>query len=75
MARGGHGHPKVSHGPIMTYPSTPCGRATPETTLRPLQGWPARKTGGLLPSSIPLDTQSCTPMHVTEQKTRDDMGT
>jgi hypothetical protein len=28
MARGGHGHPKVSLGPAMTDPSTPCGQAT-----------------------------------------------
>jgi hypothetical protein len=32
MARGGHGLLKVSSGPAMPYPSTPCGRATPETS-------------------------------------------
>jgi hypothetical protein len=34
MARGGHGLPKVSLGPAMSYLSTPCGRATPETVLQ-----------------------------------------
>jgi hypothetical protein len=34
MARVGHALPKVSLGPTVPYPSTPCGRATPETTLR-----------------------------------------
>jgi hypothetical protein len=29
MARDGHGFPKVSLGPNMPYPSTPCGWATP----------------------------------------------
>jgi hypothetical protein len=40
VARGGYGLPKVSPGPAMFYPSTPCRRATPE---RPLWqgGWPA----------------------------------
>jgi hypothetical protein len=33
MARGDHGLPKVSLGPAMPNPSTPCERATPETTL------------------------------------------
>jgi hypothetical protein len=37
LARGCHGLPKVSLGPAMSYPSTPCRRATPETTLRPFQ--------------------------------------
>jgi hypothetical protein len=31
IARGGHGFPKASLGPDMPDPSTPCGRATPET--------------------------------------------
>jgi hypothetical protein len=33
--RGGHGLPKVSLGPAMPTPSTPCGRDTPETAA----GW------------------------------------
>jgi hypothetical protein len=41
MARGSHGIPKVSLGPALLDPSTPCGRATPETALQPFQGWPA----------------------------------
>jgi hypothetical protein len=49
MARGGHGLPKVSLGPAMPYPSTPYGRATPETALQQ-------------PSSTPLDTPRHTPM-------------
>jgi hypothetical protein len=36
-ARGGYGLPKVSLGPTMPNPSTPCGRATPETALQPFQ--------------------------------------
>jgi len=61
MARGGQGLPKVSHGLTMPNLSTPCGRATPEIALRLFQGWPARKAGGLRPSSTPLDTSRCTP--------------
>jgi hypothetical protein len=34
-ATGGHGLPIVSPGPAIPYPSTPCGRATPETALWP----------------------------------------
>jgi hypothetical protein len=45
MARSGHGLLKVSPMPTMPYPSTPCGRATPETPVLGvtcLQGrWPA----------------------------------
>jgi hypothetical protein len=33
MTRSGHGFPKVSPGPAMPYPSTPCRRATFEATL------------------------------------------
>jgi hypothetical protein len=33
MTRGGHGLPKVFPGPVMAYPSTPCGRANPETVV------------------------------------------
>jgi hypothetical protein len=47
MARDGHGLPIVSLGPAMPYPSTPYGRATPETASRLFHGWQ---------SSTPLDT-------------------
>jgi hypothetical protein len=56
MARGIHGVPKVSPGPAMLDPSTPCERATPETALRLFLGWPARRPGNMRPSSTPLDT-------------------
>jgi hypothetical protein len=56
--RGIHGLPKVSPGPAMPNPYTPCGRTTPETALRPFRGWPAHRAGGLRPSSSPLDTPS-----------------
>jgi hypothetical protein len=61
MARGGHGLPKVSLGPVMPDPSTPCGRPTPETALQQFLGWPTRKAGGLQPSSTPSDTSCRTP--------------
>jgi hypothetical protein len=48
-----------------TCPS-PCGRTTPEMALRPFQGWPARRAGGLWPSSTPLDT----PRHMPLFKSR-----
>jgi hypothetical protein len=48
MARGGHGLPKVSLGPAMPYPSTPCGRAT-------------CRAGSLQPSSTPLDNGQSPP--------------
>jgi hypothetical protein len=38
MGRGGHGFPKVLLGPTMPDPSMPCGRASPETALRPFWG-------------------------------------
>jgi hypothetical protein len=41
---------KVSPGPAMPDPSTPCGQAAPK------MGWPACRAGGLQPSSTPLDT-------------------
>jgi hypothetical protein len=56
MAKGIHGLPKVSPGPAMLDPSTPCGRPTPEMALMPFRGWPAGKRGGLRPSSTPLET-------------------
>jgi hypothetical protein len=37
-AMGGHGIFKVSVGPAMPYPSTPCWRATTETALWLFQG-------------------------------------
>jgi hypothetical protein len=39
VARGGNGLPKVSLGLAMPYPSMPYRWATPETALRPFQGW------------------------------------
>jgi hypothetical protein len=56
--RGIHGLPKVSPGPAMPNPYTPCGRVTPQTALRPFWGWPALRAGGLGLSSPPLDTPS-----------------
>jgi hypothetical protein len=53
MARGGHALPKVSPGPVMPNPSTPCGWVT---------GWPGRRAGGLRPSATLLDTPRRTPM-------------
>jgi hypothetical protein len=69
MARGGYGLPKVSPGPAMLDPSTPCGQATPERALQPFQGWPARRAGGLRLSSTLLDTARRTAM-VGSQLTR-----
>jgi hypothetical protein len=51
-----HGLPKVSPGPAMPDPATPCKRATPETALRPFQGWPIHKAVNLRPSSTLLDS-------------------
>jgi hypothetical protein len=42
MTRGIHGLPKVSPGPSIPDPSTPCG---------PFRGWSAHSAGGLRPSS------------------------
>jgi len=39
MARGGHGHPKVSPMPAMPYSSMPCVWATPEMAIQLFQGW------------------------------------
>jgi hypothetical protein len=55
-----HGLPKVSYGPAMPNPYTPCGRATPQMALRLFGGWPAHRAGGLRLSSSPLDTPSRT---------------
>jgi hypothetical protein len=62
QARGGHGLPKVSPGLAMPYPSTPCRQATPETALRPFQGWPSCRVGDLRPSFTLLDTSYQPPM-------------
>jgi hypothetical protein len=51
MARGGHGLPKELLGPAMPYPCTLCHWATPETAFWEFQRWPARRVGGLRPSS------------------------
>jgi hypothetical protein len=64
MARGGHGLPKVLPGTALPDTSTPCGQATPETTLRLFLGWLTRKAGSLRPSSTPLDTPRRTPMEM-----------
>jgi hypothetical protein len=58
--RGIHGRTKVSCGPAKPDPYTPCGWATPQTALRLFGGWPARRAGGLRPSSSTLDTPSRT---------------
>jgi hypothetical protein len=50
MARGGHRLPKISPGPAMPNPPTPCGQAIPKT----FQGWPARR-GGLPTGWVPSD--------------------
>jgi hypothetical protein len=47
---------KVSSGLAMSYPSMPCGWATPETALRPFQEWRACRAGNLRPSSTLSDT-------------------
>jgi hypothetical protein len=59
MARGGHGLPKVSPGPAMLYPSTPCGWVTPYSRFRggPPTGWVA--CGHLLPPWIPHAVRQC----------------
>jgi hypothetical protein len=56
MGRGIHDLLKVSPGPAMPNPSTPCRWATPKTALRSFWGWLVRRAGGLRPSSTPLDT-------------------
>jgi hypothetical protein len=55
MAWGGHELPKVSLGPAMPDPSTPCRRATPEAALWPFQGCSARSACSLRPSCALLD--------------------
>jgi hypothetical protein len=62
MRRGGHGLPKVSPGPALPYPATPCELATPKTALWPFLRWPSHRVGGLRPSFALLDTPRRTPM-------------
>jgi hypothetical protein len=69
MARGGHGLPKSSPGLVMPNPSTPCGRATPETASWPLQGWPTHRVGSLRTSFALLDTSRRAPMNSMAAKT------
>jgi hypothetical protein len=59
MARGGHGLPKVSPGPAMPDPFTPCGRATP---------------GGPLPFSTRADTPRRTPTDLRAAERAVDVG-
>jgi hypothetical protein len=61
MSRGGHGLPKVSSGLAMSYPSTPCGWATPESSS-------ARRAAGMRSSFTPLDTPRCTPMRLCDSQ-------
>jgi hypothetical protein len=42
----------VAMDSLKFHPSPPC--PTPETALPPFQGWPARRAGGLQPSSTPF---------------------
>jgi hypothetical protein len=48
----------------MPNPFTLCGRTTPETALRSFLGWPARRVGGLRPSSTLSDTPRCAHMYI-----------
>jgi hypothetical protein len=61
-AGGRRGLTKVSPGLTKPCLSTNCGRSTPETALWGGH-WPARRTGHLRSSSIPLDTPRHAPMH------------
>jgi hypothetical protein len=54
--------PKVSPGPAMPDPSTPCRRSIPETASRLFLGWPIHRAGGLQSSSSFLDTPCRTPL-------------
>jgi hypothetical protein len=67
-ASGGHGLPKESLSHAIPYLSTPCRRATSETTLWPFQGWPARGTVNLRHSSTLLDTPNHTPMALSARR-------
>jgi hypothetical protein len=61
MARGSHELPKVSLGPTMPNRSTTYGRATPETALRPFQGW--LTCGRFLPFWTPHVVRLCKNVH------------
>jgi hypothetical protein len=63
MARGSHELPKVSLGPALPYPSSPCGRS-PENGLMAVSGVATHRVGGLWQSATPLDTQPLTPLRV-----------
>jgi hypothetical protein len=67
MARGGRGLPKVSVGPAMPDPSTPCRRATSETALWPFQELLTCRAGGQRPSPTPMDTPGRTPKDVVHE--------
>jgi hypothetical protein len=72
MARGGQGLPKVSLGPAMPNPYTPCGWATPEMAIRPFWGWPARMAGVLwIPNTVQAcDQVSCSESHCPQSNLR-----
>jgi hypothetical protein len=57
VARGGHGPPKVSRGPAIPCPSTPCGRVTPQNGFVAVSGWTA--CGCLLPVWTPHAIRLC----------------
>jgi hypothetical protein len=65
-----NGLPRISTGSAMPYPSTPCRRATPETTVRRSQGRPICRLGSLRAAS------SCTlfdtPRHAHVHKKMND---
>jgi hypothetical protein len=62
VAWGGHGLLQVSPKPSLPYPSTPCGRAGPETAWQQFLGWPTPRACDLWPFSTPLETPRHTPM-------------
>jgi hypothetical protein len=58
-----NGLPKVSPGPAMLDPSTPCVQTTPKTALRPYTvSYSLTAAGGLWLSSTPLDSSRLTPI-------------
>jgi transcription elongation factor Elf1 len=62
MARGIHGLPKVSLGPAMHNPCTPCGRATPKRPSSHFYGGPPIgrvACGRFLPPWIPHAVRAC----------------
>jgi hypothetical protein len=68
MAGGGHGLPKVSPGPAMLHTSRQSRQTTPEMAIRPFQGWPACRKGGLRPSSTPFGSPCHTAMDKSTYK-------